>query len=82
MGTVVDSPIDFYHSRVPMKQRKRTMVEELAQRRRVQTINFILNVRCSSLPRSNKKKYQHIVTERAAKGAGRKNKKKSKFHKK
>ncbi|KAM6066605.1 deoxynucleotidyltransferase terminal-interacting protein 2 isoform 1-T1 [Chlamydotis macqueenii] len=29
VGTVVDSPIDFYHSRVPKKQRKRTIVEEL-----------------------------------------------------
>ncbi|KAI4794912.1 hypothetical protein KUCAC02_031772 [Chaenocephalus aceratus] len=68
MGTVVDSPIDFYHSRVPMKQRKRTMVEEL--------------LNDAEFRQSNKKKYQHIVTERAAKGAGRKNKKKSKFHKK
>ncbi|KAJ4943606.1 hypothetical protein JOQ06_006105 [Pogonophryne albipinna] len=68
VGTVVDSPIDFYHSRVPMKQRKRTMVEEL--------------LNDAEFRQSNKKKYQHIVTERAAKGAGRKNKKKSKFHKK
>lgn len=29
MGTVVDNPEDFYHSRVPKKERKRTMVEEL-----------------------------------------------------
>ncbi|KAG7272147.1 hypothetical protein CRUP_010216 [Coryphaenoides rupestris] len=29
VGTVVDSPVDFYHSRVPKKDRKRTMVEEL-----------------------------------------------------
>ncbi|KAA8589658.1 hypothetical protein FQN60_013023, partial [Etheostoma spectabile] len=29
VGTVVDSAIDFYHSRVPKKSRKRTMVEEL-----------------------------------------------------
>ncbi|NXC15773.1 TDIF2 protein, partial [Corythaeola cristata] len=29
IGTVVDSPIDFYHSRIPKKQRKRTIVEEL-----------------------------------------------------
>ncbi|NXA84539.1 TDIF2 protein, partial [Thryothorus ludovicianus] len=29
VGTVVDSPIDFYHSRIPKKQRKRTIVEEL-----------------------------------------------------
>ncbi len=29
VGTVVDSPVDFYSSRIPKKQRKRTMVEEL-----------------------------------------------------
>lgn len=29
VGTVVDSPADFYHSHIPKKQRKRTMVEEL-----------------------------------------------------
>ncbi|CAC5420754.1 rRNA-processing protein fcf2,Deoxynucleotidyltransferase terminal-interacting protein 2 [Mytilus coruscus] len=29
LGTVVESPADFYHSRVPKKQRKSNMVEEL-----------------------------------------------------
>lgn len=29
VGTVVDSPADFYHARVPKKDRKQTMVEEL-----------------------------------------------------
>ena len=29
MGTVVDSPVDFYHSRIPKKQRKQTVVDEL-----------------------------------------------------
>ncbi|XP_078496550.1 deoxynucleotidyltransferase terminal-interacting protein 2 [Lissotriton helveticus] len=29
VGTVVDSAVDFYHSRIPKKQRKRTIVEEL-----------------------------------------------------
>ena len=29
IGTVMDSPADFYHSRVPKKQRKQTIVEEL-----------------------------------------------------
>uniref|UniRef100_A0A674DC61 Fcf2 pre-rRNA processing C-terminal domain-containing protein n=1 Tax=Salmo trutta TaxID=8032 RepID=A0A674DC61_SALTR len=29
VATVVDSPVDFYHSRVPEKDRKITMVEEL-----------------------------------------------------
>lgn len=26
---MVDNPIDFYHSRIPKKERKRTIVEEL-----------------------------------------------------
>ena len=37
---MVDSPIDFYHSRIPKKQRKKTIVEELladAQFRRYAT---------------------------------------------
>ncbi|GAB1597310.1 hypothetical protein Ahia01_000007400 [Argonauta hians] len=29
MGTVVESPADFYHSRIPKKQRKANMVEEM-----------------------------------------------------
>lgn len=29
VGTVMDSPADFYHARVPKKDRKQTMVEEL-----------------------------------------------------
>ncbi|XP_071491944.1 deoxynucleotidyltransferase terminal-interacting protein 2-like [Diadema antillarum] len=29
VGTVVDSPQDFYHSRIPKKQRQQTLVEEL-----------------------------------------------------
>ncbi|XP_029285508.1 deoxynucleotidyltransferase terminal-interacting protein 2 [Cottoperca gobio] len=68
VGTVVDSAVDFYHSRIPKKQRKRTMVEELLSD--------------AEFRHNNKKKYQHIVTEKAAQGAGKKNKKKSKFHKK
>ncbi|XP_044055083.1 deoxynucleotidyltransferase terminal-interacting protein 2 [Siniperca chuatsi] len=66
VGTVVDSAVDFYHSRVPKKDRKRTMVEEL--------------LADAEFRHNNKKKYQHIVTERAAQGAGKRNKKK--FHKK
>ncbi|XP_037625897.1 deoxynucleotidyltransferase terminal-interacting protein 2 [Sebastes umbrosus] len=68
VGTVVDSAVDFYHSRVPKKARKRTMVEELLSD--------------AEFRRNNKKKYQQIVTEKAAQGAGKRNKKKSKFHKK
>ncbi|KAM8875767.1 deoxynucleotidyltransferase terminal-interacting protein 2 [Spinachia spinachia] len=67
IGTVEDSPIDFYHSRVPKKQRKRTMVEELLSD--------------AQFRQSNKRKYQHIVTEKAAQGAGKKNKR-NKFRKK
>ncbi|XP_004699308.1 deoxynucleotidyltransferase terminal-interacting protein 2 [Echinops telfairi] len=29
VGTIVDNPADFYHSRIPKKERKRTIVEEL-----------------------------------------------------
>ncbi|KAM4548082.1 deoxynucleotidyltransferase terminal-interacting protein 2 [Odontesthes bonariensis] len=68
VGTVVDSPVDFYHSRIPKKERKRTMVEEL-----LADANF---------RHQNKKRYQHIMTEKAAQGAGRRNKKKNQFQKK
>ncbi|NXS94708.1 TDIF2 protein, partial [Jacana jacana] len=66
VGTVVDSPIDFYHSRIPKKQRKRTIVEEL--------------LADSEFRRYNKKKYQEILSEKAAFAAGKRNRKKKKFH--
>ncbi|NWY74039.1 TDIF2 protein, partial [Erithacus rubecula] len=66
VGTVVDSPIDFYHSRIPKKQRKRTIVEEL--------------LADSEFRRYNKKKYQEIMNEKAAFAAGKRNRKKKKFH--
>ncbi|KAM9378898.1 deoxynucleotidyltransferase terminal-interacting protein 2 [Phaethornis superciliosus] len=66
VGTVVDSPIDFYHSRIPKKQRKRTIVEEL--------------LADSEFRRYNKKKYQEIMSERTAFAAGKRNRKKKKFH--
>ena len=31
MGTIVDNPIDFYSDRVPKKQRKQTILEELIE---------------------------------------------------
>ncbi|NXI89386.1 TDIF2 protein, partial [Psophia crepitans] len=65
IGTVVDSPIDFYHSRIPKKQRKRTIVEEL--------------LADSEFRRYNKKKYQEIMSEKAAFAAGKRNRKKKKF---
>uniref|UniRef100_UPI0037E7CD04 deoxynucleotidyltransferase terminal-interacting protein 2 n=1 Tax=Semicossyphus pulcher TaxID=241346 RepID=UPI0037E7CD04 len=68
VGTVMDSPVDFYHSRIPKKDRKRTMVEEL--------------MADAEFRQNNKKKYQNIVAEKAARGAGRRHKKKNKFHKK
>ncbi|KAM9129848.1 deoxynucleotidyltransferase terminal-interacting protein 2 [Pangshura tecta] len=67
VGTVVDAPIDFYHARIPKKQRKRTIVEEL--------------LADSEFRRYNKRKYQEIMTEKAALAAGKKNWKKKKFHK-
>ncbi|XP_068599184.1 deoxynucleotidyltransferase terminal-interacting protein 2 [Brachionichthys hirsutus] len=69
VGTVVDSPVDFYHSRIPKKDRKRTMVDEL--------------LADAEFRHKNKKKYQQIISERAARGAGKRNKKRSnKVHKK
>lgn len=29
VGTIVDSPADFYHARIPKKERKKTIVDEL-----------------------------------------------------
>ncbi|RXM33491.1 Deoxynucleotidyltransferase terminal-interacting protein 2 [Acipenser ruthenus] len=68
VGTVVDSPVDFYHARIPKKQRKRTIVEEL--------------MADSDFRSYNKKKYKQIMTEKAALAAGKKNRKKNKFSKK
>lgn len=67
VGTVVDSPVDFYHSRIPKKERKRTMVEEL--------------LNDAEFRQKNKKKYQQIIAEKAAQAAG-KRRKKNRFHKK
>ncbi|KAK2835558.1 hypothetical protein Q5P01_016042 [Channa striata] len=61
VGTVVDSAVDFYHSRIPKKERKRTMVEEL--------------LADAEFRHNNKKKFQHIMMEKAAQGAGKRNKK-------
>uniref|UniRef100_A0A3Q2YKI4 Deoxynucleotidyltransferase terminal interacting protein 2 n=1 Tax=Hippocampus comes TaxID=109280 RepID=A0A3Q2YKI4_HIPCM len=58
VATVEDNPIDFYHSRIPKKQRKRTMVEELLAdaefRRLVNIVNEVkfvsfLRALCSDL---------------------------------
>ncbi|XP_051951078.1 deoxynucleotidyltransferase terminal-interacting protein 2 [Xyrauchen texanus] len=68
VGTVVDSPVDFYNSRIPKKQRKRTIVEELLADAEFRSYN--------------KKKYQEIMTEKAAHAAGKMHKKKHKFLKK
>uniref|UniRef100_A0A3Q1F805 Deoxynucleotidyltransferase, terminal, interacting protein 2 n=1 Tax=Acanthochromis polyacanthus TaxID=80966 RepID=A0A3Q1F805_9TELE len=68
VGTVVDNPVDFYHSRIPKKERKRTMVEEL--------------MADAEFRHNNKKRYQHILAEKAAQGAGKRNRRKSKFHRK
>ncbi|KAJ3599388.1 hypothetical protein NHX12_033351 [Muraenolepis orangiensis] len=61
VGTVMDSPTDFYHSRIPKKDRKRTMVEEL--------------VADADFRRQNKKKYRDIMAEKAAQASGRSKKK-------
>ncbi|XP_027022233.1 deoxynucleotidyltransferase terminal-interacting protein 2 [Tachysurus fulvidraco] len=68
VGTVVDNPIDFYHSRIPKKERKRTIVEELLADAEFRSFN--------------KRKYREIMAEKAAAAAGKMNKKKHKFQKK
>ncbi|XP_053306130.1 deoxynucleotidyltransferase terminal-interacting protein 2 [Spea bombifrons] len=65
VGTVVDNPIDFYHSRIPKKERKRTIVEEL--------------LADAEFRRYNKKKYQEIIAEKTAQAEGKKKRKKKKF---
>lgn len=67
VGTVVDSSIDFYHSRIPKKERKRTLVEEL--------------LADAEFRRYNKKKFQEIMSEKRAQSEGKKNRKKKKFRK-
>ena len=63
--TIVDNPADFYHSRIPKKQRKRTIVEEL--------------LADSEFRRYNRRKYSEIMAEKAANAAGKKFRKKKKF---
>ncbi|XP_066232845.1 deoxynucleotidyltransferase terminal-interacting protein 2 [Saccopteryx leptura] len=65
IGTVVDNPADFYHSRIPKKQRKKTIVEEL--------------LADSEFRRYNRRKYSEIMAEKAANAAGKKFRKKKKF---
>ncbi|XP_063154368.1 deoxynucleotidyltransferase terminal-interacting protein 2 isoform X2 [Candoia aspera] len=67
VGTIVDSPVDYYHARIPKKERKKTIVDEL--------------LADSEFRRYNKRKYQDIIAEKAALAAGKKNRKKKKFHK-
>ncbi|GFG28739.1 hypothetical protein Cfor_06018 [Coptotermes formosanus] len=50
VGKVLDSPADFYHSRVPKKERKRTIVDEL--------------LADSEFKRYNKRRYKEIIEER------------------
>uniref|UniRef100_A0A8C6ELP5 Fcf2 pre-rRNA processing C-terminal domain-containing protein n=1 Tax=Microcebus murinus TaxID=30608 RepID=A0A8C6ELP5_MICMU len=65
MRTTVANPADFYHSRIPKKQRKRTIVEELLVD--------------SEFRRYNQRKYSEIMAEKAANSAGKKFRKKKKF---
>ncbi|XP_074044295.1 deoxynucleotidyltransferase terminal-interacting protein 2 [Macrotis lagotis] len=65
VGTIADNPADFYHSRIPKKQRKRTIVEEL--------------LADSEFRRYNKRKYTEIMVEKATNAAGKKFRKKKKF---
>lgn len=65
IGTIADNPADFYHSRIPKKERKRTIVEEL--------------LADSEFRRYNRKKYSEIMAEKTANAAGKKFRKKKKF---
>lgn len=65
IGTIVDNPADFYHSRIPKKQRKKTIVDEL--------------LADSEFRRYNRRKYSEIMAEKAANAAGKKFRKKKKF---
>uniref|UniRef100_A0A8C6QR25 Deoxynucleotidyltransferase, terminal, interacting protein 2 n=1 Tax=Nannospalax galili TaxID=1026970 RepID=A0A8C6QR25_NANGA len=65
VGTIVDNPADFYHSRIPKKQRKKTLVEEL--------------LADSEFRRFNRRKYSEIMAEKAANAAGKRFRKKKKF---
>ncbi|XP_006882469.1 PREDICTED: deoxynucleotidyltransferase terminal-interacting protein 2 [Elephantulus edwardii] len=65
IGTIVDNPADFYHSRIPKKERKRTIVEEL--------------LADSEFRKFNRRKYLEIMSEKAANAAGKRFRKKKKF---
>ncbi|XP_013783948.1 deoxynucleotidyltransferase terminal-interacting protein 2-like [Limulus polyphemus] len=56
IGTIVESPADFYHSRVPKKERKRTIVEEL--------------LADAEFKKYNKKKYAEIMANRPQRHKG------------
>ncbi|KAG8552434.1 hypothetical protein GDO81_004534 [Engystomops pustulosus] len=64
VGTVVDNPADYYHSRIPKKQRKRTIMEELLVD--------------SEFRSYNKKKFKEIVSEKAGRGKRRRNRSRKK----
>jgi hypothetical protein len=42
MGTVVDDPLDFYSTRVPKKQQKKTILEELVEDAKVKKYRAML----------------------------------------
>lgn len=50
MGKVLDSPVDFCHNRVPKKQRKSTIVEELLEDAEFQ--------------KSSRKRFKEIIEQR------------------
>lgn len=43
MGKIVDDPLDFYSTRVPKKQQKKTILEELINDAKVKKYIFIFN---------------------------------------
>uniref|UniRef100_A0A131XBX2 Putative estrogen receptor binding protein strongylocentrotus purpuratus n=1 Tax=Hyalomma excavatum TaxID=257692 RepID=A0A131XBX2_9ACAR len=75
VGTVMDSPADFYHARVPKKDRKQTMVEELladAEFKRFNKKKYseamarqqrVVSRKALERMRFNKKKYNKAITQ-------------------
>ena len=72
VGTVIDNPADFYHSRIPKKDRKRTFVEELladAEFKKKSKKKYIETIKNNPKIRRNMKKNK-LKKEFKSKGGG------------
>lgn len=59
-GKVIESPVDFYHSRIPKKQRKSTMVDELLADAEFRTYNKRKYVEIQEAKRKGAGPYKHM----------------------